>query len=71
MTIKRIKIDLNIINAHFDLEKCSMISHIHHTKQNLISLDKDFQWGNNILNNILNSTIISCSLSDKCKQLLG
>ena len=49
MTIKRIKIDLNIINAHFDLEKCSMIFHIHHTKQNLISLDKDFQWGNNIL----------------------
>ena len=50
MTIKRIKIDLNIINAHFDLKECSIISHIHHTKQNLISLDKDFQWGNNILN---------------------
>ena len=52
MTTTRIKTDLNIINAHFDLEKCSMISHIHHTKQigYLISLDKDFQWGNNILN---------------------
>lgn len=70
MTIKRIKIDLNIINAHFDLKE-----YVFHdfpyspykakpniTWQGLSMREQHLEW---------DSTIISCSLSDKCKQLFG
>ena len=69
MTIKRIKIDLNIINGPFwswkvfhDFPYSPYKAKPNITWQGLSMREQHLEW---------NSTIISCSLSDKCKQLFG